>query len=157
MQRLDIPIFDYADKTIFNQLLESRHQTDYNHFWPCSLQIFSITFLIFLNLCQHAKNQLIPHVHSEDTVNFRIQRPDWPHSFLTMTNQIFLTNFYAVSLICSGEMVYLKFWNLIGWEDFGLHLWKKIILKCMICAGTQQIRIFIIEQIQWKLLTKFFF
>ena len=42
--------------------------------------------------------------------------------------------------------------NLIGWEYFGLHLRNKIFPKYRICAGTQQIiKIFIIEQIQWKL------
>ena len=41
-------------------------------------------------MCQHAKNQLIPSVHSEDTVNFRDQRPDWSHPFLTIPNQEFL-------------------------------------------------------------------
>ena len=48
--------------------------------------------------------------------------------------------------------------NLIGWEDFGLYLRNKIFPKYRICSGTQQmIKIFIIEQIQWKLMTKFFF
>ena len=47
---------------------------------------------------------------------------------------------------------------LIGWAYFGLHLRNKIFPKQRICAGTQQIiNIFIIEQIQWKLMNKFFF
>ena len=51
-----------------------------------------------------------------------------------------------------------KSWNLIGWEYFGLYFWRKIFLKYRICSGTQQImKIFIIEQIQWKLMTKVFF
>ena len=64
--------------------------------------------LICIKLYQHAKNQLIPLIHSWVTVSFRVQRPDWPYP--------------------------------------------------MICVWTQQIiKIFITEQIQWKLMTRFFF
>ena len=46
--------------------------------------------LICMNLYQHAKNQLDPSVHSYDTVNFRIQRPEWPpyptKKFLSTSN-----------------------------------------------------------------------
>ena len=82
--------------------------------WPHPFLIMLIQkvfdqLLIFVNLYQHVKNQLfnlfvlkiqsilicmilyqnqlIPSVHSSDTVSFRDQRPDWPHSFLTMSNQ----------------------------------------------------------------------
>ena len=70
-----------------------------------------------VKLYQHAKNQLVPSVLSRDTVNFRVQRPDWPHSFLTMPHQklfnqlLIFVNLYqheAVSSICSGEMLDLK-------------------------------------------------
>ena len=67
--------------------------------WPHPLltmfnpKIFNHLF-ISINLCQHAKNQLTPSINSEDTVNFRVQRPDWPHPFLTMPNQKFSINFY---------------------------------------------------------------
>ena len=76
--------------------------------------------LAFLNLCQHEKNLFILPVHFSDTVNFRVQTPDWPHPFLTMPyqkifNQILIfVNLYqhakieAVSSICSGQMVDLK-------------------------------------------------
>ena len=69
---------------------------------------------------QHAKNLLIPSVHSSDTINFRFQRPDWPHPFLNMPNQkifnqlLIFMNLYqhakneAVSPPCSGEIVDLK-------------------------------------------------
>ena len=40
-----------------------------------------------MNLYQHEKNQLIPSVHSSDTVNFIVQRPGWPHPIFTMPNQ----------------------------------------------------------------------
>ena len=75
-----------------------------------------------MNLYQPEKNKLIPSVHSSDAVNFRVQRPDWPHPFLTMPNQnifnqllTFVTlnqhaKIEAVSSICSGEIVDLKIW-----------------------------------------------
>ena len=68
------------------------------------------------------KNQLVPSVISWGTINFRSHRPDWPHSFLTMSYQTFFhqllifVNLYqhanneAVSSICSGEMLDLKIW-----------------------------------------------
>ena len=40
--------------------------------------------LIFVNLYQHAKNQLIPTVHSSDTVNSKVPSHYWPNQFLTM-------------------------------------------------------------------------
>ena len=44
------------------------------------------------------------------------------------------------------------------WKHFGLNLRNKIFSKYQICARTQQImEIFIIKQISWKLMTKFFF
>ena len=76
--------------------------------------------LICVNLCQHAKDQSIPSVHSGDTVNFRDQRPDQPHPFLTMPNQKIFNQIltfvslyqhakdYTVSLNYFGETVHLK-------------------------------------------------
>ena len=40
--------------------------------------------LIFVNLYQHAKNQLIATVHSSDTVNSKVPSHYWPNQFLTM-------------------------------------------------------------------------
>ena len=92
-----------------------------------------------MNLFQHAKNQLIPSAHSGDTANFGVQRPDWPHSYMTIPNQkifhqllIFVNLYqhaknYALSSICSGEMVDLKilesdwlrpFWLISQEQDF---------------------------------------
>ena len=92
-----------------------------------------------MNLYQHAKNQLIPSVHSSDTVNFRVQRPDGSNPFLTMPNQkifnqlLIFANLYqhakneAVSSICSGEILDLKilqsgwlraFWPISQEQDF---------------------------------------
>ena len=45
--------------------------------------------------------------------------------------------------------------NLIGSEHFGPYLWNENITKYEICARIQQITsVFIIAQIQWKLMTK---
>ena len=47
------------------------------------IQTFFDQRLIFVHLCQHAKNQFIPFAHSSNKVNFRASSPDWPHPFLT--------------------------------------------------------------------------
>ena len=54
--------------------------------------------LICMNLCHHAKNQVIPSVHSGDTVNFRVQGPGWPHPYLTMPNQKICINMQRIML-----------------------------------------------------------
>ena len=47
--------------------------------------------------------------------------------------------------------------HLIGWEHYGPYLRNKNFPKYGTCAGTQQtIKIFIIKQIQWKFIIKFF-
>ena len=73
-----------------------------------------------MKLYQHAKNQLIPSARSSDTVNFRVQRPDWRYTFLNMPNQnifyqllIFLSLYQhaknvSVSSFCSQEIVNLQ-------------------------------------------------
>ena len=43
--------------------------------------------LIFVITYQHTKSQFTPSVHSSDTVNFKVQKPDWLHLFLTMPHQ----------------------------------------------------------------------
>ena len=42
----------------------------------------------------------------------------------------------AISLICSGDMLIKKSWNLIGWVDFGPYLWNQNFPWYGICAGT---------------------
>ena len=70
-----------------------------SHDWPHPFLAMSPTCKIFnhvficINLYQHAKNQLIPLFHSSDTVNFRVQRPNWPYLFLTMPNQKIFSQF----------------------------------------------------------------
>ena len=97
-------------------IIESHQQTGHTHFWPCPPKRFSI-ISICMNLYQHPKNQLIPSVHFLNTVNFIVQRPDWPHPFLTMPTQkvsIIFVNLYrhvkneAVLSDISGEIVDLK-------------------------------------------------
>ena len=135
-----------------------------------------------MNLYQHAKNQFISFAQSSDRVNFRVLPHDWPHPLLTTPTPKFLTSFYLHEFVpaCkksvnSCDAINLRvqrpdllnllwrnssFRNYAIWlsEYFCLHLRNKIFPKHRICAGTQQIiNIFIIEQIQWKLMTKFFF
>ena len=97
------------------------------------------------------KNLLIPSVHSSDTINFRAQRPDWPHPFLNMPDQkifnqlLIFMNLYqhakneAVSSPCSGEIVDLKILESHWLRAFWLISQKQDISKYRISAGTQQV------------------
>ena len=60
--------------------------TGQTNFWPYPSKEFSTTFFICANLYQLAKNQLIWFIHSGDTVNSRVLRPNWTHPFLVMPN-----------------------------------------------------------------------
>ena len=94
MTRLITLIFDYAHPNIFNPLL------------------------ICVNLYQHSKNRC--HTFCSFLRYSRVPRPDWPHLFLTMSNQnifdqlLIFMNIYqhakneVVSSICSGEIFDLK-------------------------------------------------
>ena len=53
-----------------------------------------------LNLCQHAKTQFIPSVHSSDTVSFRVLSPNWPHPFLTMLSPEFFNHLLVCVNLC---------------------------------------------------------
>ena len=78
-------------------------------------------------------------VNSWDTVNFKVQRPDLLN--LLWRNSSFRN--YAIWL-SESILAYMS--------------GARFLTKHKICAGTQQIiNIFIIEQIQWKFMTKFFF
>ena len=118
---------------------------------------------------QQPKNHFIPSIHSWGTVSFRVPWPDWPHPFLTMPTQIFFhqlsiyVNLYQYARITIFYWFLLKILlskkscNLIGWKHFGSYLRNKNFPKYDIYAETQQIiQIFIIQQIQWKLMIKFF-
>ena len=70
--------------------------------------------LIWVNLCQHAKNQFIPSIDSWDTINFRIHRPGWQHLFLTMPkNFLIIVWFLWICVKTFGGFVTL-FWK-TGW------------------------------------------
>ena len=128
-------------------------------------------------MIQHAKNQVIQSVRSPVTlsfripsldwpdpflkVNFRVNRPYQPHLFLPMHNQkifdqlLIFVNLYqhaqneTVSALFSVVMTDLKILQ-SEWltEHFG------IFSQIKDCAETQQIiKIFIIEQVQGKLMT----
>ena len=129
-----------------------------------------IHLLMYVNLYQHAQNHLIPSVRSSDTVSFRVQRPDWPHPFLTMPNQrifnelLTFINFYqhakneAVSQICSGEIVDLKILQSDWLGAFCSISQEQDFSQIQdFCRNTAIIQNLIMEQIQLKLMTKFFF
>ena len=86
-------------------ILESHHQTGHTNFWHVHPRNFKLCF----NLCDivpHAKNQLIPSILSWNTVNFRVQRPDWPHSFLKMPHiKLFHQNVFPKNLKCTTFLV----------------------------------------------------
>ena len=115
-------------------ILESHHMTGHIHFWPHQPQNFQCPFNLheFVPACKKS-------VNSWDTVNLRVQRPDLLN--LLWRNSSFRN--YAIWL-AESILAYIS-----GTRFFP---------KYRIYAGTQQIiNIFIIEQIQWKLMTKFFF
>ena len=92
----------------------------------------------FPELVPACKKKLIPFVHSLDIVNFKVQRPDWPHPFLILLNQknssqlLIFVNLYqhakseVDSSICSGEMVDLKILQSDSQKHFDLYLRNKI-------------------------------
>ena len=150
-------------------ILESRHMTSYTHFWPTP-NIFN-HLLLFIKLYQHAKNQLIPLVPSWDKAYFRVKRPDCPYPFLTMLNQeifnqlLIFVDFYqhAKKWDCFINLP----WRNSSFKNPATWLAESILTyvsetrsfpKYRICVWTQQIiKIFIMVQIQRKLMTKFFY
>ena len=93
------------------------HIFDHTQFQNCQVPF---NLHEFIPACKKSVHSVHPFVHSSDTVNFRVQRLDWPHPFLTMPNQtifdqiLIFVNLYqhvkneAVSSISSGEKVDLK-------------------------------------------------
>ena len=49
----------------------------------------SKTTFSFLEFTPASKKSVIPSIHSQDRVNFRVLRPNWPHPFLTMSTHKF--------------------------------------------------------------------
>ena len=87
-----------------------------------------------MNLYQHAKNQLIPSAHSWDTVNFKVQRPDWSHPFLSMPNQkIFHQLLIFVNLYQEAKNHWLRaFWPTHAFLS-GLSHIAIIVLRYILC------------------------
>ena len=106
---------------MIQSILESRDQTGYTHFWPCSSKKFFIKFYCMW-ICMNMQ---------------KIRLFYW-----------FVFKIWLIK----------KSYNLIGWEHFNPYFRTKSFPKHGICVGTQQIlKVFIIEQIQLKLMTKCFY
>ena len=112
--------------------------------WPLpfltsSTQKLINQLLAFLNLYQHAKSQLIPFVCFWDTVIFIAHRPDCQHPFLTLSKQkTFKQHFCEFVSTCKKRAYFIYLFRrnswfknpaMIGWEYFGLYLWKKIFCE----------------------------
>ena len=84
MQKISSSICSFFRYCQFWNLI-SRLATHIHFFTMPIPEIFN-HLLICMNWCQHAKNKLIPSVHSWDTVKFRVHWPDCPHPFFTIPN-----------------------------------------------------------------------
>ena len=173
-KKICVNLYQHAKNQFFPSVHSSHKvysrvpSSDLAHPFLAALKIFNHLY-ICVNLYQQAKNQLITSVHFWDTVNFRVQRPDWPNHILTMPNQKkFSTSFSfvnlsqhakneAVSLICSEAIDDLKILQSDGMTVLWCKSQRQDFPKYWICEGTQQIiRIFIVEQNQYELMTEFF-
>ena len=163
-----------------NEFIPSVHSSDkvnfrvLSHDWPYlfltmpTSNIFSY-LLICMDLCQDARNQLIPSFYSWYTVLILEPREQIVYTqFRPCPTNTFSINFWFLWICINMLKMRLFYWfilekymtqklcNMTGWEHFGLYLRKKIFAIYRICPRTQQIiKRFIIEQIQWKLMTKF--
>ena len=111
-------------------ILEFHDQTGHIHFWPCRPLNFQRPFNLdeFVPACRKS-------VNSWDTVNLRVQRSDLLN--LLWRNSSFRN--YAIWL-AESILAYIS----------GTRFFPNI-------GFVQEHSKFIIEQIQWKLMTKFFF
>ena len=136
MTRLVTPTFDHAKQPIFGQhlifvnlhqharkqFIPSVHSSDTVNFrvlsphWPHPFLTMPTpkTFnhlLVCISLYLHANNHLVQSAHSRDTVNFRVRvlRPNWTHTFLSMTNQNIFNHFLIfVHLYQHAKNVYFS-------------------------------------------------
>ena len=88
----------------------------FDHAYPKNFQS-SFNLCEIVPACKKSVSSIISFLRS---VNFRVQRPDWPHQFFTMSHHklfnqfLIFGNLYQhakiepVSSICSGEMLDLK-------------------------------------------------
>ena len=92
----------------------------FDHVHPKNFQ----STLSCVKLYQYAKHHLVPSFLSWDTINFRVSRPDWPHSFLTtpckkLFNQLLIfVNLYQHVKNETGEMFDLKILQSEWWRAF---------------------------------------
>ena len=104
-------------------------------FWTCSPKNHWNNFqLTWICTSMQKISSFHPFILDWDTVNFRVQWPDWPHPFLTILNQKIFDQFFNLCEFVStckkpGYFIDL-FWkydwlNLIGWENFGPYLKNK--------------------------------
>ena len=85
-------------------------------------KIFDL-LLIFVNLCQHAKNQFIPSVHPSDTVGFRVLSRDWPHPYLTIpTPKMF--NHLLISMKLYLHAIYQLITSVHSWDTVNFRVQK---------------------------------
>ena len=91
-------------------ILEPCDQTGHTHFFTMLTPKMFNHLLIFVIMYQQAKNQLIPSVHSSDTINLRVLPPDWPHPFLAMlTPKIFKHFLICVKLYMQKMRLFRQF------------------------------------------------
>ena len=113
------------------QWIEYHHQTSHTPFLTIPTPEMFNHLLICMNLYQHPKNQLVPSVHSWDTINFRVQWPDCPRLFLTMPNQEYFWptfNFCEFVSTCKkcGYFIDL-FWRNSWFENLAIWLVASIL------------------------------
>ena len=120
-------------------ILESHDQTDHTHFWQMSTHTNFDQLLICVKLYQHEKNQLIPTVHSWNTISLIVQRSDWPQPFLTMPDQKQLPstfNFCGFVSACKKWGCFIHLFQRNGWLKHSAIWMAESIFRYKI-AGTR--------------------
>ena len=113
-------------------IVESHHMTGHIHYWPCQPLNFQHPFKLHecVLACEKSGN-------SRDIVKLRVHRPD-------LLNLLWRNSSFRIYAIWLAESILAY---ISGARFFPKH---------RICGGTEQtINIFIIEKIQWKLMTNF--
>ena len=102
-----VSIFRYSQ---FSRCITWLATPIFDHVHPKNVQ----STLRCVKLYQYAKNHLVPSFLSWDTINFRVSRPDWWHSILTIPcqklfNQLLIfVNLYQHGKNETGEIFDLK-------------------------------------------------
>ena len=95
-------------------ILEASYQT---HFWPWAPKKVFDQLLIFVNLYEDVKNQLIQSIYSSGTAFFRVPWTDFWHPFLTIyTPKIFNQLLICVNLyqMCMKK---LRLFHQLTWRN----------------------------------------